>query len=150
MRQKSNFKHGHSRGGHVSKAMRVWRHMIERCCNPHSINFERYGARGITVCDRWKVFTNWLEDMGEPPDGLTLERIKNDGNYEPANVKWDTIKNQCRNKRNNVMVTIGGVTTTLIEICERFGKPISLARKRLRKGWPADRAIFEKSRRDHH
>ena len=73
--------------------------MIARCYNPKHPRFADYGGRGITVCERWLTFANFLADMGEPPPGLTLDRIDNDGNYEPGNCRWATDTQQRTNKR---------------------------------------------------
>jgi len=79
-----------------------WEAMKNRCSNPRSPKFLDYGGRGIKVCDRWMFsFENFLEDMGERKEGLTLDRINNDGNYEPGNCRWATKKEQQRNKRTN-------------------------------------------------
>ncbi len=77
----------------------VWRAMFQRCYNPKNKNFKYYGARGIQVCERWGTFELWMEDMGERPTGGTIERINNDGNYEPLNCKWATMEEQNLNKR---------------------------------------------------
>jgi hypothetical protein len=73
--------------------------MIQRCTNPRRDNFSYYGGRGIEVCDRWRTFENFLADMGERPTGLTLDRVDNDGNYEPGNCCWATRKQQISNRR---------------------------------------------------
>lgn len=73
--------------------------MLSRCGNPNVKSFKDYGARGIKVCARWKKFAGFLADMGNPPDGLTLERKNNDGNYDPKNCKWATWKEQAANRR---------------------------------------------------
>lgn len=78
---------------------RSWSAMIQRCYNPNRDNYEHYGARGIRVCDRWRKFENFLEDMSVRPDGLTLERIDNSGNYEPDNCMWATHSQQMKNRR---------------------------------------------------
>lgn len=90
--------HGHTVGG-FSPTYYSWASMLTRCTNPNSSGWKNYGARGITVCDRWRSFDNFLADMGDRPVGLTLDRKDNDGNYEPANCRWATPVEQARNKR---------------------------------------------------
>lgn len=90
--------HGHaSKGGH-SPTYASWQTMIQRCTNPNNDNWERYGGRGITVCPSWLDFRNFLADVGQRPTGTTLDRIDNDGNYEPGNVRWAPPKVQAANK----------------------------------------------------
>jgi len=93
-RIKSITDHGKSKTG----AYRIWHGMIRRCFNEKFKDYKFYGARGITVCDRWLKFENFLEDMGERPDNLTLDRINNNGNYEPGNCKWATWLDNLQNK----------------------------------------------------
>lgn len=98
---KTNFKHGFSR----SDTYKVWDAMIQRCENPMSPNYILYGIRGIKVCDRWKEsFLNFLEDMGERPKKLTLDRIDNDKGYFKENCRWTTMSVQNRNRRDSVKV----------------------------------------------
>ena len=97
-------KHGHTwRVGKTALATPTydaWHNMIQRCTNPRSPEYRNYGARGIAVCQPWRRFEVFLHDVGErPAPHLTLERINNDGNYEPGNVKWATRREQRRNQR---------------------------------------------------
>lgn len=85
-------------GMHDSKIYKVWSSMKSRCSNPNSQFYHRYGGRGIKVCDRWDKFENFYKDMGEPPEGLTLDRIDNNGNYCKSNCRWVTHKENCHNR----------------------------------------------------
>lgn len=91
-------KHGH----HGTKLYNVWQGLFGRCYRPSHRSYARYGARGITVCDRWASFENFYEDMGATyAEGLDIDRIDNSGNYEPSNCRWVTRSENCRNRRNS-------------------------------------------------
>ena len=98
-RNRDNARHGHCKNNQSTKIYRVWSSMLERCRSPQHHAYDRYGGRGITVCDRWLVFENFLADMGECPSGYSLDRINNDGNYEPSNCRWATDSEQNKNRR---------------------------------------------------
>lgn len=84
----------------------TWKSMIQRCGNPRATDYDLYGGRGITVCEHWRTsYSSFLADMGERPDGMTLDRIDNDGNYEPGNCRWATATVQVRNSRATKLTT---------------------------------------------
>lgn len=88
--------------------------MKNRCLNPNATDYARYGGRGITICERWLTFANFLADMGERPEGRTLDRINNSGNYEPGNCRWATASEQQLNKRQPVRDNRDSVTGRFI------------------------------------
>jgi hypothetical protein len=97
-----------------------WGHLIGRCTNEKNLAYPNYGGRGIRVCERWLQFENFLEDMGEKPSPKhSVDRINNDGNYEPRNCRWATQKQQCRNMRKNKWFTAFGVTLYKFTILAR-------------------------------
>ena len=121
----------------------VWLSMKERCNNPKSRSYKSYGARGITVCDRWRYsFENFLEDVGKrPSDRHSIDRIDNNGDYEPANCRWATTKEQSNNKRQTVFITYKGTTKPRSIWAEELNIKPSTLRTRIKNGWDLDRAM---------
>lgn len=136
----SNFKHGHASKNRTS-TYTVWKSMRQRCLNPKNAAWPSYGGRGISICERWNSFPNFLSDMGVRPPGLTLERKDNGSGYEPDNCKWATRSEQGRNKRNSRIYTVQGVTGFIDELALHFHLDRSTIYRRLNKGWPVERAF---------
>jgi len=137
-------RHGHSWvGGKATPEYNAWSSMKSRCNSPTAPQYKNYGARGITVCARWaNSFEAFLDDMGEKPDlGYSLERIDNNGNYEPSNCKWATPHEQSRNRRTTNYVDVDGERVCLTAASQRTGIPRSTLRRRLATGWPLERAL---------
>jgi hypothetical protein len=134
-------KHGRAHAG--DRAYQAWCSMRNRCNNPNGQDYPDYGGRGITICDRWQEsFNNFLADMGQPPDGMSLDRFPDvNGNYEPANCRWATPSQQGRNKRNNRRITFNGKTQTLVEWGEETGHGMKRLAARLKLGWTVERAL---------
>jgi hypothetical protein len=133
-RQRST-KHSHAHEGKLSPTYHSWAGMKARCTNPNHSSFERYGGAGVLLCERWLSFENFLADMGERPPGTTLDRYPNqNGNYEPGNCRWATDEQQARNKGNNRLLTLDGVTRTTAEWSEVLGLPQATISDRLRRG----------------
>lgn len=123
-----------------TRAYRIWQAMKTRCSNPSAINYMNYGGRGISVCARWKSFDNFISDMGFPLPRQSIERINNDGNYEPSNCRWASRTEQSRNKRTNRIITFNGTTKPLIAWAETIGIDQSSLRERLA-NWPLAHAL---------
>jgi hypothetical protein len=110
-------KHGYS----GTRIYGIWRTMVQRCTNPNSQDWYRYGGRGIAVCDSWRNFVNFLADMGECPNGFSIDRYPdNNGNYEPGNCRWASLEEQASNTSRNHWITFQGETLTLAQWARRF------------------------------
>lgn len=113
----------------------TWIAMKQRCLTPTYRDFFRYGGRGIKICERWvNSFCNFVADMGPRPEGYSIERINNDGNYEPSNCRWATAKEQAYNRRTNRYITIGNQTMTITEWADKNGLNKATVHSRLRRG----------------
>lgn len=125
------------------RAYESWKAMKERCLNQNHVHFNQYGGRGITICDRWlKSFDNFLEDMGDRPEGKTLDRYPNkDGNYEPDNCRWATPREQANNRETCRMLSHNGQTKTLTEWARFMGMTRGALKERIRKGWSIEAAL---------
>lgn len=109
-------KHGYSK----TKAHNTWCAMRSRCFNKDNKRYSYYGGRGITVCERWLVFENFLADMGVPELHQSIDRIDNDGNYSPENCRWTDVKTQSRNRRSNVLIKYKGEEALLADWAKRI------------------------------
>ena len=119
----------------------VWVSMVQRCHNPNAKDYQRYGGRGIFVCDEWQKFDNFLSDVGERPEGKSLDRVDNEKGYSPENCRWADAQTQQRNKRNSRLVTHNGKTMTLADWAEANGiNPITIS-ARIQNGWDEVSAI---------
>ncbi|MNK62883.1 hypothetical protein D3C87_820770 [compost metagenome] len=105
----------------IGRTHSTWTGLFKRCFNPIDRNFADYGGRGITVCERWFSFEVFVADMGLRPDGKTLDRIDNNGNYEPGNCRWATRQEQARNTRRNRVVLVNGLPKFQTEIAKEYG-----------------------------
>jgi len=130
--------HGHdSNKLGKSATYATWDGMIQRCCNPKSPTYRKYGARGIKICHRWMNFENFLADMGERPPGKTIDRIDSRKGYSPDNCRWATIFEQNANTTRNVWVTVNGETLILSEWARRLNVHRTTLGHRYRRGiWP--------------
>ncbi len=138
--REASVKHGMSN----SSEFGIWTDIQTRCYNNHSTAYKYYGARGISMCDRWRrSFQNFLTDMGaRPSSDHSVDRIDTNGNYEPSNCRWATRKEQANNKRNNVLISINGETKTMTTWCAQFNVSVAAVSLRYKKGIRGS-ALFE-------
>ncbi len=131
--------HGLSR----SPEYQIWMAIRQRCGNPRSAEYDRYGGSGIQVCDRWETsFENFFADMGiRPSSRHQIDRIDNSKNYEPENCRWATPKENSNNRRNTIFLSYRNETRPLSEWADIFGLPYAVLFQRIRHGWSTDRAL---------
>lgn len=134
------FKHGYAITPNCP-TYNTWASMKQRCTNPNNPKYYLYGARGISICEKWQDFSGFIDDMGERPNRMTIDRIDNNGNYEPSNCRWATIKTQQRNLRNNITITYNGDVLKLQDIADKYSIKASVLNYRLLAGWDIENAL---------
>lgn len=128
-------------GGSYTKEYRTWDAMRRRCNDPKHPQYPDYGGRGIKVCQEWGKFENFIAAMGAAPKGMSIDRINNDGNYEPANCRWATKMTQANNKRNTTYVKYKGRMVPVAELARIGGMNRTAVKQRIAYGWSAEDAI---------
>jgi len=141
--REQKIKHGAAFVGKKKPEYRIWKGMVGRCTSPGTTGYKDYGGRGIDVCAEWREsFQAFFDHVGKRPSSKhSLDRIDNNGNYEPGNVRWATPIEQARNKRTARFITHNGITKTLPEWAEDIGIMPATLRCRLKHGWPVERAL---------
>lgn len=127
--------HRHTVGRKKSPTYKSWQKMNQRCCNPRSRMYPRYGGRGISVDPSWRSFETFLRDMGERPNDKTLDRIDNNGDYSPSNCRWATKREQCNNMAKSAYFTHLGLTLTVTQWAEKLSLDPDTLYYRYRAGW---------------
>ena len=128
-----------------TKLYEVWKTMKQRCYNPNNKGYKNWGGRGIVVCDEWKnnyqAFYEWSMNNGYK-EGLSIDRINNDGNYAPSNCRWSDKITQCNNTRQNKYFIINGVSKTIHQWCIEYNVPVNRVRQRLyKRHWNIEKAL---------
>lgn len=127
-------------GGYIyhRRTYQCWQDMRQRCNNPRHAQYKNYGGRGISICAEWQEFSAFFRDMGPKPDGLTIDRIDNNGNYEAANCRWANRAEQRRNQRTCKIIEFKGERMTIEEWSRKIGIHPMTIRCRLKRNWPID------------
>lgn len=134
--------HGHATTKAHTRTYTSWRSMRSRCLDKGSHSYPEYGGRGISICQRWESFAAFLEDMGERPAGMSIDRIDVNGNYEPSNCRWATASLQSANTRRALVYEFEGVSLPLIDWAKRLGIDYQTLKTRIRSyGWTPERAL---------
>ena len=136
---KLNLSHGKTN----SKEFRIWTNMKNRCYFKKRSDYMRYGGRGITVCDKWRnSFEAFYADMGNCPEGYSIDRIDSNGNYEPNNCRWASTKEQQNNRRSCIYIEHDGKRQSLTQWCEELNLPYTTIRARINdRGWEPIKAL---------
>ena len=141
-----NLIHGHCCGGKSSPTYRIWAGLHGRCNNPNDTAYSRYGAVGIKICPEWDhqqggKFVTFLADMGERPEGCSIDRIDGTKGYSKSNCRWATIAEQARNKKNSRLITHNGETKCLQDWAQSAGLKFAIVDYRLKAGWTIEEAL---------
>lgn len=139
----------HKHGKRHTRLYSIWANIKTRCYNPNDPHFERWGGRGITVCDEWKVdfqsFYDWSMSHGYRDD-LTIDRIDNDKGYSPDNCRFVSVSEQNQNKRNVILLTHDGLTLSTAEWARRLGAGKNTISTRYHRGWSTEECLFGRKR----
>lgn len=136
------WKHGYATQGNAHALYKIWRGILARCEYPKNPSFPWYGAKGITVCDEWHEFSNFIRDMGSSwVLGLEIDRIDSKGHYEPSNCRWATRAEQLRNTSRNTFYELNGVKKCAIDWAKDLGANHRIIAQRLKLGWTLDVAL---------
>ena len=127
--------------GSKTRLYSIWSSMIQRCTNPNNKDFKEYGGRGVSVCEEWRNFEAFLNDMGECPIGMSIDRIDVNGNYEPCNCRWATDEQQSRNRRSVRNIEFNGETKLLSDWAKQYGISRTTLADRLNRGWNIETAL---------
>lgn len=138
-----NTTHGLAPRGKRPRTYNIWANMKARCGNPKNHKYPLYGARGIKVCGQWETFEGFLSDMGECPDGMSIDRIDSNGDYEPGNCRWADVETQANNIRTNVRLAVDGVSMTIAQWARRTGVAATTIAARVRRGDSGAHALRE-------
>lgn len=127
-----------------------WSNMHQRCANPKDSAYNHYGARGVSVCDRWESFETFLDDMGPIPKGMkSIERIDNEGDYCPENCRWATPREQCNNRRSNRFLELEGRRLTISQWSDVVGISGATLGARKRYGWSDEKTLTTPLQKQH-
>jgi hypothetical protein len=128
-------------GMHDYSVYKIWTGIKQRCLNPDSQNYWRYGAKGLGICDRWLTFENFLSDMGPRPNGASVDRIDGKKGYCPENCRWATSSEQANNTSTNIWIEHNGERLTAAQWAHKLGGTRQLIRDRLKRGWSVADAV---------